>query len=513
MYRNNYGLMKKGLVPFILFLFFTAFSVSADVPMSGINAIFTDGIIDLRPIGTLFSRSANTPERSSTPDDLEIGSIFITADNEARKVVDIYEYNGKTVIETTAPRPEEVFNGVSVPEFDISCTDDSLGRASLSKGVTLLPKNAAEADKLSSSFKQTTADSRSVLWYDTDPEVDDLDTLRSFNVDITLWKKEVKKEIIEELKKIAKEGKKEEKNQNSDSDDNSSSDDNNNNSDSSDDNNSNNSDSSNDDDNEFSETELEISASGEIKLKGTLNLKQLRVEGELNMPSCTVSWVHDWWIVYHPEFHLKSGSAKCIATVAQEFDFKLIGTASLAAELSVPLLEVIFLDPNTTIKVSVGISAKIGIDGNVSLTAEVSEYSRMTLGGECKLSWPFIPYKIKPAFDNNYMNFAFRPTIAAEVTTKAGLYLGGSLGLLGIDLVELEGGGGIYLTVGGYVEPLGIMGYNTDDGFYGNFNDWIIAAYAEAGAYAEVGIKIITIPIDIWDDKWPFWNWDGSLEI
>ena len=161
---------------------------------------------------------------------------------------------------------------------------------------------------------------------------------------------------------------------------------------------------------------------------------------------------------------------------------------------------------------TLGVYAKIGLDGEISLSVEISEFTKHNVGATCDLIWPFIPVRFS-GYQSNYLNFAFRPTISAEAELKAGLYLGGSFDIAGMTIVEVEGGGGAYILVRGYMEPLGIMGFDTIMGGYGNFNNWILDLYAEAGAYVEVGAEILTIDIPLYDQKWPFWEWHKSWEL
>lgn len=82
-----------------------------------------------------------------------------------------------------------------------------------------------------------------------------------------------------------------------------------------------------------------------------------------------------------------------------------------------------------------------------------------------------------------------------------------------IDFAGVEAGGGGYIQADGYMEPMGIMGYDTDLGGYGNFNNWILDLTIQAGAYMEIGASILTIGIPIYSHDWPFWEWHKSWEF
>jgi hypothetical protein len=464
--------------------------------MTGFRAILDEDVIDLRSGSQLPTKSGNEPGAVQTTADLEIGSVFLTVDMEARKVVDIYEYNGKTVIETTTPRPEEVFLSLYVPDYDVTATRDDVDVTSLYDGVTLLPPGSDKSDMLMSDFSAPSEVDKSVTWLETDSENDGRDIF-SFNVDIPVWKKSVSGDVIEKLTEKVNSAKTDSSTNSSDSDSSSSSSDGD-------------SDSGGD---SGGSPSLDVGASGEIRLKGTLRVVECQLTGGIKMPSMTVTWVHDWWIVYHPEFHFTDGYAKANVSTAQQFDFRLTGTLSLSAELKIPLAEIIVVEPDTSLTARVGFYAKIGLDGSISVTAEVSEYTRISIGGTTKLVWPFIPVKFT-GNNNSYFNFAFRPIISAEAELKAGLYLGSSLEVGGMTIVGAEAGGGTYISAEGYMEPLSIMGYETGtEGFYGNFDEWILAVSAEAGMYIEGGVEILTIEIPLFEKKWPFWEWDASWEF
>ncbi|NOY09043.1 MAG: hypothetical protein GXP33_09395 [Spirochaetes bacterium] len=462
------------------------------IPSSSV--ILSENVIDLRANRQLKSLVNNRPGRYSTPEDLKIGSIFFTVDNKARKVVDIYERNGKTIIETIKPRPEEVFLGVHVPDFSVKLDRSDIDMSSLGKGVTLLPPGAGKKDMLSSDFLKPSnlSKSKSVSWLETDPDTAGMDII-ALNIDIPLWKSSLSTDDLELIKKIKASGeeKKDEKKKQSSGD-------------------------SESEESTKTKTggkpEVSFGASGEIHLLGTLRVAAPKVTGGLDMPSFTVTWVHDWWIIYHPEFHFNKGYLKVDFTAAQQFDFRLTGSLSLEAGIKIPIFAIEVIDPDTTLFMIIGFYAKISLSGTISIAVETSEYTKLSAGATCDLIWPFIPVKFS-AHQTNYGNFAFRPTVAAEARLQAGLYLGGSFGLADIDFAGAEAGGGAYIQADGYMEPLGIMGYDTKIGSYGNFNNWILDLTAEAGAYVEIDASILTIGIPIYSHDWPFWQWHKSWEF
>ena len=150
--------------------------------------------------------------RYAIPEDLKIGSIFFTADNKARKVVDIYERNGKTVIETVKPRPEEVLLGVHVSDFTVKLDRSDIDPSSLGEGVTLLPPDALEKDMVASNFEKPSnlSKSESVSWLETDPDNAGLDII-ALNIDLPLWKSCLSTDDKELIKKINASGNKKRK--------------------------------------------------------------------------------------------------------------------------------------------------------------------------------------------------------------------------------------------------------------------------------------------------------------
>ncbi|MBN2658864.1 MAG: hypothetical protein JXR86_17550 [Spirochaetales bacterium] len=477
--------MKAAKIRFFLIaiLFISGSSLQAVPSLAGFSAVLVKTIIDLRGINQFRSQINNQPGRSFNPGDLKIGSVFMTADNEARKVVNIYERNGQTVIETIEPRPEEVFVSISVPDFKVACDRSNIDISSLAEGVTLLPPGAGSKDMISSDFTAPADLDRSVTWLETDPDTENMDFI-ALNIDMPLWTQNISGEILESLMEKQNDALEKEKQ---------------------------------DDGNVRTETggtaSLDVGASGEIRLIGTLRLAEPVVTGGLKMPAVTVTWVHDWWIIYHPEFHFTDGYAKAGFEAAQQFDFRLTGTIDLSAEVNIPLFALVAKDPQTgTVTLTVGFYAKIGLDGQISLSVEVSEFSKHNVNATCDLLWPFIPSKFS-GNQSSYLNLAYRPAIAASAELRAGLYLGADFEIAGMTIISAEGGGGGYILVEGYMEPLGIMGFDTEIGGYGNFDDWILDLYAEAGAYMEVGVEILTIGIPIYEKKWPFWEWHKSWEF
>jgi hypothetical protein len=473
---------RQKVLALVLVLVVLGSALYAQSPFAGFTVVFVKNLIDLRAANQFRSVENNQPGSVPSPADLKVGDVFMTADDEARKVVSIYERNGNTVIETVVPRAEEVFVNVYVPDFEVEATRENVDMASLAPGVTLRPPGDSGSFSLSPAFAAPDGPDQSVTWLETDPETESMDII-TFDVDIPLWSADVSGDVIDALTKTQEDAT---------------------------------ADSSGGEDEDGTTTEaggkpsLDMGAAGEIRLLGTMRLAKPTISGGFQFPYISFSWVEVFWGIYLPVPRYHTGYAKAEFNAAQQFDFRITGTISLTAELKIPLYAVQVT--YNSLLLTLGVYIKVGLEGQISVSLEVSEFTRHMVGASCDIHLPFIPVKFR-AYQSNYLNVAMRPTIAAEAELKTGLYLGGEFEIAGITIVGVEGGGGAYILVEGYMEPLGIMGFDTIIGGYGNFDEWILDLYAEAGAYVEVGAEILSISIPIYDKRWPFWEWHRSWEI
>ncbi len=490
-------LIKKLYLLAVFILVFSGTLFAAETEM-----ILESGIVDLRGTRSIPSRDGNEPGALPTPEDLEIGTIFLTVDNHARKVVDIYEHNGRTIIETIEPRPEEVFLALYVPDFEVSLGRENIAASSIADGVTLLPPDAGRGDMLSSEFTPPSEVDRSVTWLETDSGNDGKDVI-AVNINIPLAGVAASAIMLDKLKTMqddAKEAARLEQEE-ADNPDGQASTDDSGTGDSTD--------GSSDDSSSKPKSELSFSADGEIWLKGTMRLVEPTFSGGVKKPKLKFSWVSKWWGGYFKISH-ESGYIKGGFRSAQQLDLKLTGTVTLAEELKVPVYAIVFTYDGVT--AILGVYIKIGLSGTISVAVEVSEYSTSEVEAKCNLVWPFIPTKIEGSSDH-YSNVAYRPIVSAEAELKAGLYLGADLEVLGIGILGAEAGGGAYIRADGYMEPMSIMGYDDNIGSYGNFDNWILALNAEAGVYAEINATILSVDLDLWSQRWPFWEWHKDWEL
>ncbi|HAK45569.1 MAG TPA: hypothetical protein DCO79_06575 [Spirochaeta sp.] len=488
--------MKKVIIISVGFLLLCS-AIVAGTDSSEI--ILEDGIIDLRGAAAMPSRNGMEPGELSTPDDLEIGSVFLTVDNHARKVVDIYEHNGRTIIETIEPRPEEVFLALYVPDFEQPMGREHISVTSIADGVTVLPPGAGRGDMLSSNFSVPAEQDRTVTWLETHSANDGKDVL-TINVDIKISTDCPAENIKDKLKEYADTAKENDRKEQEDEDnpDGQAGD---------------GDDSDSDSDSSKPKTELDASVDAEIGLEGTIRLVEPTFTAGIKRPKLKFSWVSKWWGGYFTIKH-ESGYIKGGIEAAHQLDMKMTGTVSLGAELKIPVVSLVYT--NGAVTAIAGLYLKIGVNGQISMAVEFSEYCWTDTGAQCNLVWPFIPTHVS-GYVESYNNFAFRPIVSAEAEAKAGLYLGAELEVLGVGMAGAEAGGGAYIAASGYMEPMGIMGFDysigphDSIGAYGSFDNWILELEAEAGIYAEITAEVIGIELDLWEQRWPFWEWHMDM--
>ena len=306
-------MMKKVVFAVVFCLSCLPAILSAD-PFSEI--ILESDVVDLRGMSALPSRSGNAPSTAQTPGDLEIGSVFLTADSHARKVVDIYEHNGRTVIETIEPRPEEVFLALYVPDFSVDLGRENIIASSIADGVTLLPPNAGRSDMLSTGFGAPADEDRTVTWLETDDANNGRDVL-TVNVDIALSTASNPASVLAELQQKQDEAYEKErlKQEQQDNPDGQAGD----------------GDDAGEDDSGKKKGELSFSKDGDIRLQGTMRLVEPVFSGGVKRPKLKFSWVSKWWGGYFTIEH-KSGYIKGGFESAQQLDMKLTGTLSLGME-------------------------------------------------------------------------------------------------------------------------------------------------------------------------------------
>jgi len=488
-----------------------ASAVSAQATFAGVEVLYNQRVSDLRVVGAMAARSGNSPTMAKSLKNLKVGDVFINEDNSARVVTAVYEEGGRVIIETDEPRPEDVVEDLFVPDFDLQMTQANI--ASLAPGVSYMGSSRAgdAADLFATGLD---AESRAkVDWLETDENVEWLDEdgnpvpITTLRIELPFLDGLMSTENLEKLNKIASAGK---TNGAAAGDAGSTG------TGTGDTGGTGSGDAGGGGDSGGGDSgggaEGSVSASGEIGLTGVLRFTLPRVSGGLKMPSLKVSWIMHWWHPPIPKLQFTKGYGRVNVDMAQQFDFRLDGSITISAEVKIPIAMLVIVEPHVQLKFECGLYAKITFDGTITLGLEISEYTYLGAGVQADLVWPFIPVKAS-AWSNFYLNTAFRPMLTAFAEVTGGIYVGGELSILEIGLAELEGGGGVYVNATGYIEPLGVMGYDTRIGSYGSFDEWILYVQAEAGAFAKITASILFWDKDLYHQRWPFWKWANQWEF
>jgi len=510
---------EKALLVALAIIVVGVATVTADpAQFSGAELVFMPAVSDMRVVGAIMARSANAPTPAKSLKDLRAGSVFINEDGQARIVTAVYEDRGRVVIETEEPRPEYVISYAYVPDFQLQMTMDNL--ASLAPGVSIAEPGRRRARSVRERPgrrhpRQGVLDHhrRRDRRHDgrprrpRPPDAQDRQGALVERHPVLRRRGAQEDAVLGQDKRHERLG-------------------------------STPGDSGDPMDPSAGggtgsaigegtgtsgsgeatggslggKPEGSAQISGEIRLQGVLRYILPQISGGFKAPSCKVSWIIHWWHPPIPKFEFSRGYARVQVESAQQFDFKLTGTLNLSAEVKVPIAMFVVIEPHTQLKFECGLYAKITLDGSITLGFEVSEYSRSEAHAGCDLVWPFIPVKVGGGQDN-YFHTAFRPFLAASAELTGGLYVGGELSWSGIGLASLEAGGGLYVGVNGYIEPLGVMGYDSKIGGYGSFDEWIIYVNAEAGAFFKVTLGLLIWSHDLFSMRWPFWTWANQWEF
>lgn len=422
--------------------------------------ILEDGVIDLRANPQIRRSLGGGVGGWSSMEDLKVGSIFIGADNVARKVVALREKGGEVIVETVIPKLQEVVAEFEMPEQEIAFTTANILPGSLTEGVSLVPEAAPLANL-----------PMGPLWIDTDTDVD-IQNARVFNVSLnkTLFKTEGSAE------------------------------------------------SGGDDDGPANggtaggNAAVSVEGSAELRIEGNLRIADPILRGGIRMPSMKIRWVKVWFCIGYPEITFTRGWIQASFEAAQQIDAKLIGAAEAALEIKIPLYAIAATDPSGTVSAIIGVYLKLTIEGKLEVVFEVNEYSRFGAWGSVDLVWPFIPVDVS-AGSSFYAGFALRPSISAEVEAKLGPYLGFEASLLGIDVLSLEAGGGVYANASGFIEAMDVVGWASGYGGYGSWSDWYYRVKAEMGGYVEANMTIISYDINLFEKRWPFLSLDNQGEL
>jgi len=440
---------------------------------SGVEAVLRDEVIDLRENPQLQKKGTDgKPAGYYTPADLVVGSIFLDVDGNARKVTSIYDSNGSVVIETEQPELEDVFWELTIPDQTISLSKSDIDEDSVETYVDVLDTEEEAAAVLSavrSTGKSRSVSSRSVIpsestWLETDPDWIGKDVT---DISINFSKSfgsAPKREDVEGTETTTEQD---------------------------------------------TETEKEASVTVGISLKGLLRLAEPQLKAGFKKPTVHFTWVKVWWIVGYLKITVEKGYAKVSLDVAQQCDFNFEVSVKFEGEVSIPLYALIVTVPQLNLKLKAGLYLKVSITGELTLGFEISEYTTVGVWGSCDLGLLYIPYNFQTG-SSNYENVIVRPYVDATVEVKTGPYLGASITIAGINLIGAEIGGGLYAEAEGYLEAMSVVGYNSNAGAFGNWDDWRYDISLELGAYIEANLTILLWDFNLFEKKWPFLRLEAS---
>lgn len=419
--------------------------------------ILEDGVLDLRANPQLRQSLGNAVGDYADMEDLVVGSVFIDAGGMARKVVGISEEGGETIIETIVPNVRDVVAEFEMPDQAIEFTEANVVPGSLAEGVTLVTQRGPSRAMLP----------RGPTWLDTDANLD-IQGARVIGVKLDKVLLGAKSDDLPDTDAEGG-GKDDGKNGGQAGGD----------------------------------VTVEISGSAELKIEGFMRIAEPTLRGGVKMPSMKIRWVKVWWYFGYPEITFTKGYIHASFTAAEQIDAKLIGRAEASLELKIPLYAITATDPSRTVSGIVGVYLKVTVEGKLEIVFEFNEYTRFNAWGTVDLVWPFIPVDINADADCYYA-FAVRPSVSAEVEAKTGPYLGFEIKLLGMSLIELEAGGGIYANISGYIEAMDVIGLDKNVGTFGNWNDWYYDVTSELGGYVEANMTIATLDFNLYEHRWPF---------
>jgi hypothetical protein len=236
----------------------------------------------------------------------------------------------------------------------------------------------------------------------------------------------------------------------------------------------------------YSKGSSSISLGGEANLKSSLSIG-------FKAPTYVQVKIRTWkfweWTV---SFSQQDGY------VTGELDYDLALTGSLALSLegkveSDPTLLYGFGSPTSGIVADLGLFTKTVEDGTLTLqlpvTFEVigSDGAKCTLKGQAPVIWP----SAASTWGSNSFSFELDPSVSADANLQQKIYLGASVKLVGISVVDFEAGGGPYFDLNGTVS--GSIGYSTSDGLIGP--SWSASGTGEFGLFTDVSGEL-------YDGKW-----------
>jgi hypothetical protein len=391
---------------------------------TGVEMELQRDVIDLQPSSFRGKRGD-----SRTIKDLRVGSIFIDVDGKAKKVTRIYQEGDTVTIETEQPRPEEVFNGLTIPDQSIAFTAEDIIPESLHPGVTILNNDPVKG-------------------IGVDTSSGDIAVSMSINL----------------LEGAASD--------------------------------------SNLPDNDS----LKGNTEGAITLEGTLTLKKPSLNVYCHLPRLKFTW---------RGIKQRSGNIGMSVSGGQELELKLSGGITYNNEKRILLFGVKI--PGGIANATLGAYLVTSVNGSISLEFVVLEEFEFTFGSssDLRLAWTLFRLSNTRSTSDVYFGTSISPIVSAQAGLRSGLALGVDLRALGFELINLEGGSGIYAELDGLIAPGSgednyLIKYDTDNGLTNNLRTWTVSADFDTGIYVEAGLQIFKGLVDVtfFDRQYSIWHYE-----
>lgn len=423
--------------------------------LSGSDLVLQDNVVDLRANAQMRAAAGKSIGGYPSVADLQVGSIFISPDNSARRVVGITTDRNTTVIQTDTPPVQDVVAAYYMPDQTVSLTSADIIPGSVRPGVTILPSSGvSKAVAISRSLAQ----GPTWLGTDTSSAVQG-GTIIKVGLDVPIQNGGKQASVT------------------------------------------------------CSYGCLSAGVNGQVRLKGTLSIVDPQVSAGMKVPSIHVKWVtkHLFGLVRIkiPEFSTVPGYVHASVNSAEQLDAQLTGTENLTATYEEPLFSLEATTGSSSTKVGVTVYLKVTADGQLSVDFSVDEYARLGIWGTTDLAWPFIPHNTRAGADF-YYNFASKPTMSARAKIKMGPLVGSDFSILGIKIMHSTMWGGLYSNAAGRVQANDLVGYDENIGGYGSSSAFSYSGSVEVGGFLNFGVDLAAIKMTLVNHTWPFLQLSGG---
>ena len=442
-----------------LFLLVPSFqqSAAAQAALSGGDLVLQDGVVDLRANARMRQATGRSVGSYPSVANLQVGSLFITPDNSARRVVSITTRGNTTTIETDTPPIQDVVAAYYLPDQTVSLGSGSIVPGTIQPGVTILDPTTRS---ISGPLARSLAQGPTWMGTDTNSAVQGGQVIRAL-IDLP-----IKTSISTSSAGCPPSG-----------------------------------------------CLSSAGVSGEVRLKGTLTIIDPQVSTGMVIPSIHVKWVtkHLFGLVpiSIPEFYTNPGYIHASLNSAEQLDAQLTGTENLGGTFEYPLFQLEASTSSANTDVGVLVSLKVQANGQVSVDFSIDEYARLGIWGSSDLAWPFIPHNVRSGTDY-YYNFAAKPTMSATAKVLMGPLLQSDFSILGISIMDGTMWGGLYTKAAGMLQASDIVGYDENIGSYGSSSAFSYSGNFEVGGFLNFGVDLASIKMSLVNRTWPFLQLSGS---